>query len=93
MANLVGDNLNKYKQNDSTNIVQQIPISLPFYPNPSMGIFEVPTMYFGQPYALKNQKGKLVLKGTLEQQIDLSPFAAGTYFLSVGPQQFKLLKN
>ena len=85
--------LNKYNQNDSTNTVQQIPTSLPFYPNPSMGIFEVPTMYFGQPYALKNQKGKVVLKGTLEHQLDLSPFSAGTYFLSVGPQEFKLLKN
>ena len=85
--------LHKYNQNDSTNIVQQIPTSLPFYPNPSMEIFEVPTMYFGQPYALKNQKGKVVLKGTLEHQLDLSPFSAGTYFLSVGPQEFKLLKN
>jgi hypothetical protein len=85
--------LNKYNQNDSTNTVQQIPTSLPFYPNPSMGIFEVPTMYFGQPYALKNQKGKVVLKGTLEHQLDLSPFSVGTYFLSVGTQEFKLLKN
>jgi hypothetical protein len=42
---------------------------------------------------VRNQVGKVVLVGTLEHQLDLSSFAAGTYFLSVGRQQFKLLKN
>jgi hypothetical protein len=85
--------LNKYNQNDSTNAVQQIPLASSIYPNPSLGIFEVPTTLFDQTYELRNHKGKIVLKGTLEHQLDLGPFPAGTYFLTVGPQQYKLLKN
>jgi hypothetical protein len=85
--------LNKYNQNDSTNTVQQIPLASSIYPNPSLGIFEVPTTLFDQTYELRNHKGKIVLKGTLEHQLDLGPFPTGTYFLTVGPQQYKLLKN
>jgi hypothetical protein len=85
--------LNRYNQNDSTNFVQQIPTSSPIYPNPSLGVFEVPKVCVGQAFEVRNQVGKVVLVGTLEHQLDLSSFAAGTYFLSVGRQQFKLLKN
>jgi hypothetical protein len=85
--------LNRYNQNDSTNFVQQIPTSLPIYPNPSLGVFEVPIVYFGQAFEVRNQDGKVVLMGALEQQLDLSSFPSGTYYLLVGRQQFKLLKN
>jgi hypothetical protein len=85
--------LNRYNQNDSSNFVQQIPTSLPVYPNPSLGIFEVPTVCYGQVFEVSNQDGKVVLNGNLQHQLDLSSFPTGTYFLSVGGQQFKLLKN
>jgi hypothetical protein len=85
--------LNRYNQNDSTNLVQQIPTSSPIYPNPSVGIFEVPTAYFGQRYQVQNQQGKVVLEGVIEQQLNLQSFPTGTYMLTVGRQQYQLLKN
>jgi hypothetical protein len=85
--------LNRYNQNDSSNFVQQIPTMAPIYPNPSSGVFEVPINCNGQAFKVHDQNGKVVLKGTLEHQLDLSSFPAGSYFLSVGRQQFKLLKN
>jgi hypothetical protein len=85
--------LNRYNQNDSTNFVQQIPTSSPIYPNPSKGVFEVPIVCYGQAFEVRNQDGKVVLMGALEQQLDLTSFPAGTYYLFVGRQQFKLLKN
>lgn len=85
--------LNRYNQNDSTNFVQLIPTSSAIYPNPSLGVFEVPIVCEGQAFEVRNQDGKVVLKGALEQQLDLSSFPAGTYYLLVGRQQFKLLKN
>jgi hypothetical protein len=85
--------LNRYNQNDSTNSVQQIPTSSAIYPNPSLGVFEVPIVCLGQAFEVRNQDGKVVLIGALEQQLDLSSFPAGTYYFLVGRQQFKLLKN
>lgn len=84
--------LNKYNQNDSSNIVQQIPTTRPIYPNPSFGIFEIPDEFQGQAYNLTNQFGKSILRGNLEHQLDLSLFATGAYTLTVGGYRFRLLK-
>jgi hypothetical protein len=47
----------------------------------------------GLPFILHAMDGHILKKGTLLNDLDLSEYGAGTYFLKVGQYTFPLVKN
>jgi hypothetical protein len=47
----------------------------------------------GLPFILHAMEGHILKKGTLLNDLDLSEYGAGTYFLKVGQYTFPLVKN
>ena len=85
--------LNHYNQNDSTNTVSEIPTLPKIFPNPSSGLFEIPTHLTQQHFELLDARGTLLLNGALSDKLDLRSFPSGVYWLNVAESQFQLLKN
>ncbi|MBM3916995.1 MAG: hypothetical protein FJ349_05195 [Sphingomonadales bacterium] len=85
--------LNHYDQNDSTNVVSEIPTLPKVFPNPSSGLFEIPPHLTQQNFELRDARGTLLLNGVLSEKLDLSSFPTGIYWLKVAESQFQLLKN
>ncbi|MFM7007678.1 MAG: T9SS type A sorting domain-containing protein [Flavobacteriales bacterium] len=85
--------LNRFNQNDSTNSVNEIPTQLNVFPNPSTGIFQIPLQLLLKQFELTNSNGRILRKGSLPAQLDITEFPAGIYFLNTAEFQYKLLKN
>lgn len=85
--------LNRYNQNDSTNTVNEIPTQLKVFPNPSSGIFQIPLELTTQKFELTNSNGRIVRKGSLSSELDITEFPAGIYILNTTVGRYKLLKN
>ena len=85
--------LNRFNQNDSTNTVNEIPTQLNVFPNPSTGILQIPLELTTQPFELTNSNGRIVRKGSLPSQLDITELPAGIYFLNTTEGRYKLLKN
>lgn len=70
------------------------------YPNPTEGIMTVETQNFEslpyQTYRITNLMGQTVMLGMLNadnQQIDITKLPSGMYFVSVGEQNYKIIKK
>lgn len=53
------------------------------YPNPTNQYINVNDVKINTPYQIHNQLGKLVLKGKINQQINIESLTNGIYFLSI----------
>ena len=85
--------LNHYNQNDSSNTVHEIAQETRLYPNPSSGIFALPSQLHAKPFKLYTLEGQLVLKGTTQAKLDLGQLPSGTYILQLEERSYTLLKN
>lgn len=85
--------LNHFDQLSNSSISHSIPTFDPIYPNPSNGIFKIPTELEGLPFVLYAMDGKERMKATLHKEIDLSTYEAGTYLLKAGQYTFNLIKK
>lgn len=75
---------------------QYTTLQLTISPNPSNGIFQIQspeTALYGMDYQVSDISGKIIIQGTLKDQIDLSFAESGIYFLKLAGQTVKLLKK
>jgi hypothetical protein len=61
-------------------------------PNPSTGIFQINGLGFNQTYQITNTTGQVILTGQ-SNNIDLSNFQSGIYFLNTEKSSIKLIKH
>jgi hypothetical protein len=61
-------------------------------PNPSTGIFQINGLGFNQTYQIVNTTGQVILTGQ-SNNIDLSNFQSGIYFLNTEKSSIKLIKH
>jgi hypothetical protein len=85
--------LNHFDQLSNSSSTSSIPTFDPVFPNPSKGMFNIPPDLVGLPFILHAMEGHTLKKGTLLNDLDLSEYGAGTYFLKVGQYTFPLVKN
>jgi hypothetical protein len=85
--------LNHFDQLSNSSSTNSIPTFDPIFPNPSKGMFNIPQELVGLPFILQTTDGHILKKGTLLNDVDLSQYGAGTYFLKVGQYTFPLVKN
>jgi hypothetical protein len=85
--------LNHFDQLSNSSSTNPIPTLAPIFPNPSNGIFNIPLDLVGLPFILHTMEGHILRKGTLLNDLDLSQYGVGTYFLKVNQYTFPLIKN
>ena len=85
--------LNHFDQLSNSSSTNHIPTLAPIFPNPSNGIFNIPQDLVGLPFILHTMEGHILRKGTLLNDLDLSQYGVGTYFLKVEQFTFPLIKN
>ncbi|MDP4955827.1 MAG: hypothetical protein NWQ65_07070 [Crocinitomicaceae bacterium] len=85
--------LNHFDQLSNSSSTNPIPTLAPIFPNPSNGIFNIPQDLVGLPFILHTMEGHILRKGTLLNDLDLSQYGVGTYFLKVEQYTFPLIKN
>jgi hypothetical protein len=61
-------------------------------PNPSTGVFQINGLGFNQTYQIANTTGQVILTGE-SNNIDLSNFQSGIYFLNTEKSSIKLVKH
>ncbi|PVW15220.1 T9SS type A sorting domain-containing protein [Marixanthomonas spongiae] len=83
--------------NDPLGIPEEIKTRITVLPNPSNGVFYLKRQHaIHNSYTVSDINGRVLLAGTFrntENQVDLSSFAAGMYFLKCAGNTFRLLKN
>ncbi|MDP4724643.1 MAG: hypothetical protein NWS31_10100 [Crocinitomicaceae bacterium] len=85
--------LNHFDQLSNSSSTNPIPTLAPIFPNPSNGMFNIPLDLVGLPFILHTMEGHILRKGTLLNDLDLSQYGVGTYFLKVEQYTFPLIKN
>jgi hypothetical protein len=85
--------LNHFDQLSNSSNTNPIPTFDPVFPNPGKGIFHIAQELIGLPFVLYAMDGHILKKGTLQSDLDLSPYDVGTYFLKVEQYTFPLIKN
>jgi hypothetical protein len=70
-----------------------IPTFEQIFPNPSNSVFNMPVELIGLPFVLYSTDGQIIKKATLQKEMDLSSFNAGTYLLKIAEYTFSLVKN
>lgn len=87
------DNDGRFELSKVIQITQKSSTKLNVYPNPVSNILTVETDVKGE-YQIVNLVGQTVLRGqTNAQNIDVSGLPQGTYFLQVGKEQMKFIKQ
>jgi hypothetical protein len=85
--------LNHFDQLSNSSNTNPIPTFDAVFPNPSKGIFHIAQEMIGLPFVLYAMDGHILKKGTLLNDLDLSQYGVGTYFLKVEQYTFPLIKN
>lgn len=85
--------LNHFDQLSNSSNTLGIPTFEPISPNPSSGIFGIPNELQGLSYSLYAMDGQVLQKGTLLNELNLSPYGPGTYLLKAAQYTFALVKN
>ncbi|MCG2429976.1 T9SS type A sorting domain-containing protein [Aequorivita xiaoshiensis] len=84
-------------QNDPLNILENNITTISVFPNPSNGIFNLKSQEpINRQYNVSDINGRVLLNGSfqdVENQIDLSYFSTGMYFLKISGTTVKLLKQ
>ncbi len=83
--------------NDPLGIPEENITPITVFPNPSNGIFNLKSQQpINSPYTVSDINGRILLKSTFEgseNQLELSSFSTGVYFLKVSGSTIKLLKQ
>ena len=87
------DNDGRFELSKVIQITQKTTTKLNIYPNPVSNILTMETNFKGD-YQVINLVGQTVLRGQINaQNIDVSGLPQGTYFLQVGKEQMKFIKQ
>ena len=72
--------------------LQENTANLDVYPNPSSGVFIINGLAANQTYQVVNTTGQVILEGQANN-IDLSSFDSGIYFLNTENSSIKLIRQ
>jgi hypothetical protein len=73
--------------------LEQVENRLKIVPNPTTGVIQINFEYLNEPFVIYNSIGQILLQGNLSESIDLQYFMNGIYWLKVGEQWAKFVKE
>jgi hypothetical protein len=73
--------------------LEQVENRLKIVPNPTTGVIQIHFEYLNEPFVVYNSIGQVILQGNLSESIDLQYFMNGIYWLKVGEQWAKFVKE
>jgi Secretion system C-terminal sorting domain len=88
------DNDGRFEYSKTIVITRKAKDAVSIYPNPTEGILNISTDDYEQAFVVVNSIGQVVLQGEqLDKTINLQPLPNGFYYLKIGTQTMKVVKE